>query len=117
MEAPFESAYLSGTAIAIHPAAYPLRGSERLWPHQELIVRDILADCAGTVRWGGDLTPVKASHFQIDVAPGSRKLARVAAELRTDRSAPAVPLAGAAVDPATPARRVRARALQRTQGG
>ena len=57
VDADFESNHLSGTAVAVRPAAYPLGGTEGLWPDQELIVRDILLDCAGTVRWGGDLTP------------------------------------------------------------
>ncbi|MER5645083.1 hypothetical protein [Streptosporangium sp. NPDC002524] len=113
----FESNHLSGTAVAVHPAAYPLHGSEGLWPHQEVIVRDILLDCEGTVRWGGDLTPVKASHFQIDVPPGSGKLARVADRLRTDQHLPFSPPAGAALDPATAARRSGSRKLKRTQAG
>ncbi|WBB98955.1 hypothetical protein O7543_08610 [Solwaraspora sp. WMMA2080] len=77
----FESNYLSGTAIALHPTAYPLGGSEPLWPHQEAVVRDILADCEGTVAWGGDLSPVTSSHFHITARPGDRALTRVAARL------------------------------------
>ncbi|MEU6720762.1 hypothetical protein ABZ897_55705 [Nonomuraea sp. NPDC046802] len=113
--ADFESNYLSGTAIAVHPTAYPLHGSEGLWPHQEVIVRDILLDCEGMVRWGGDLKPAKVSHFHIDVPPGSRKLAKVADRVHTDQHIPASPLAGAAMDPATTTRRASARKLQRTQ--
>jgi hypothetical protein len=117
--ADFESNHLSGTAVALHPAAYPLAGSERLWPHHETIVRDILVDCEGTVAWGGDLTPVKPSHFHIAVRPGDRTLARVAAGLDTSRhtAAPRLQTAGTVADPAAPARRVRARRLQRTQAG
>ncbi|MDG4770264.1 hypothetical protein [Solwaraspora sp. WMMD792] len=76
-----ESNYLSGTAIALHPTAYPLGGSESLWPHQEAVVRDILADCEGTVVWGGDLSPATASHFHVATRPGDRALARVAVRL------------------------------------
>ncbi|MBB1260839.1 hypothetical protein [Streptomyces alkaliterrae] len=118
--APFESNHLSGSAIALRPAAFPLSGTEPLWPHQDTIVRDILLDCAGTVVWGGDLTPTKISHFHLAVRPGDRKLARVAAALdpATREAAPeAPPQAGAGADPATPGRRARARGLQRAQQG
>ncbi|GAA0560660.1 hypothetical protein GCM10010172_49760 [Paractinoplanes ferrugineus] len=83
----FETAYLSGTAIALHPHAYPLGGSEQLWPHQEAIVRDILEDLAGTVAWGGDLKPAKVGHFHLAVGPESEALAEVAARLTRARTA------------------------------
>ncbi|MDH6520755.1 hypothetical protein M2163_002261 [Streptomyces sp. SAI-135] len=115
--ADFESNHLSGTAIALHPAAYPLKGSEGLWPHQEAIVRDILADCDGTVVWGGDLAPVKVSHFHIAVRPGDRTLARVAARLDGSRATgPRTQTAGTVADPAAPARRAKSRRLHRAQG-
>ncbi|GAA4466071.1 hypothetical protein [Phytohabitans houttuyneae] len=114
VRAPYETNYLSGTAIALHPAAYPVGGSEPLWPHHELIVRDILVDCDGIVAWGGDLTPAKASHFHIAAAPGDRTLAHVAARLDTSRHAALRgPAAGAVGDPGTPERRDRARRLPR----
>jgi hypothetical protein len=101
----FESAYLSGTAIALHPTAYPIGGSEPLWPHHEAIVRDILVDCDGTVAWGGDLTPVAASHFHIVAGPGSKELARVAARLDTTRHVVVrSQTAGRVADPAAPDR-------------
>lgn len=107
----FESNYLSGTAIALHPTAYPLGGSERLWPQHEVIVRDILLDCAGTVAWGGDLTPSMASHFHVAARPGDEILARVGARLGA--AGPRSQTAGTVADPATPARRDRARRLPR----
>jgi hypothetical protein len=112
--ADFESDHLSGTAIALHPHAYPLRGSERLWPHQEEIVRDVLLDCEGVVTWGGDLTPVKLSHFAIAVPPGDRLLARVATRLDTSVPQPETrtQTAGTVGDPAVPTRRDRARRLR-----
>ncbi|PZG20089.1 hypothetical protein [Nonomuraea aridisoli] len=115
--ADFESNRLSGTAIAVHPTAYPLRGSEPLWPYQELVVRDILVDCEGTVQWGGDLDPVKVSHFHIAVRPESKALARVARRLRTDHHRATRPLAGAVADPATPERLSKARRLEQQQTG
>jgi hypothetical protein len=114
VRADFESNYLSGTAIALYPDAYPVGGSERLWPHQEVVVRDILADCEGTVGWGGDLDPATYSHFQLVVKPGDRALGRVA-----ERLDPTKPperrsqLPGMVADPASPARRDLARRVPR----
>jgi hypothetical protein len=114
VRAEFQSNYLSGTAIALQATAYPLRGSERLWPHEEQIVRDILLDCAGTVAWGGDLNPVQASHFHIAVRPGDRALADVAARLDTSvHHEFRTQTAGVVADPATPSRRDQARRLRR----
>ncbi|MBA3489734.1 MAG: hypothetical protein H0T78_09375, partial [Longispora sp.] len=93
---------------------YPLGGSEWLWPHHEVIVRDILVDCEGTVVWGGDLTPKWASHFHLAVRPGDKALARVAARLDTTRQTVLqLQAAGRVADPATPVRRNKARALGR----
>ncbi|GLY05320.1 MULTISPECIES: hypothetical protein [Actinoplanes] len=113
--ADFESNHLSGTALALHPTAYPLAGSETLWPHHEAIVRDILLDCAGTVVWGGDLLPAKASHFAIGVPPGEKTLRAIAERLATGNGQieTRAQTAGTVADPATPARRSRARALPR----
>lgn len=114
VRAGYESSYLSGTAVALHPTAYPVGGSEGLWPHHEVIVRDILVDCEGTVVWGGDLRPAKASHFQIAARPGDRTLARVAARLDTSSQAEfTAQTAGNVADPATPERREKARRLPR----
>ncbi|MDI6103352.1 hypothetical protein QLQ12_32560 [Actinoplanes sp. NEAU-A12] len=78
-------------------------------------MRDILLDGEGTVAWGGDLNPVKASHFHIAARPGDDVLARVAA--RPDTSAhtsrPRAQTAGTVAAPATPARRAKARAMPR----
>ncbi|WP_328905173.1 hypothetical protein OG230_20475 [Streptomyces sp. NBC_00234] len=116
--ADFESNHLSGTAVALHPTAYPLGGGEGMWPHHELIVRDILADCEGTVTWGGDLDPVKLSHFHLRARPGSPVLAAVAARLDTaHHTASRLRTAGAAEDPGAPARRAEARRVRRDGAG
>jgi hypothetical protein len=104
----------TGTSLALHPTAYPAGGSERLWPHHEMIVRDILLDCEGTVVWGGDLTPVAASHFHLAAGPGDSTLARVAARLDTTaQAASRRQTAGRVADPALPDRLRKARALPR----
>lgn len=110
----FESNHLSGTAIALHPGAFPLGAGEGLWPHQEVIVRDILADCEGVVKWGGDLNPVKQSHFHIDVPPSSKELARLTERFRNWELRPGQG-PGAVADPAAPARRAKARRLKHAQ--
>jgi hypothetical protein len=114
VRADFESNYLSGTAIALYPAAYPPGGSEKLWSYQEVIVRDILADCDGTVWWGGDLAPATPSHFHLVAKAKDKALRRVA-----DRVDPSKPperrsqLAGMVADPASPARQRLARRVPR----
>ncbi|MEU4349998.1 hypothetical protein [Streptomyces sp. NPDC023838] len=80
--APYESNYLSGTAIAIRPLQYPARARDGFFPYELVVVRDILADLEGVVKWGGDESTAKESHFQIDVRPGDSGLRRVAAKLR-----------------------------------
>lgn len=116
VKAHFESNYLSGTAIAIHPTAFPVGGSERLWAQHEAIVRDILLDGEGVVAWGGDLTPTKFSHFEIAVPPGEEVLAQVAARLDTSMHRELMAqTAGQVADPATPARRRQATRPLRTR--
>src|SRR4051812_36214159 len=43
--APLESNYLSGTAFAVRPAAYPVGSTGNFFASQVLVIRDILADC------------------------------------------------------------------------
>jgi hypothetical protein len=113
--APLESNYLSGTAIAIRPQMYPAGSNENLFPLELLAVRDILAECEGVVRWGGDdeKTP-KEGHFQIDVAPGDAALARIAARIAGWRQHPGRG-AGTIIDLAAPKRQKAALKLQRKQ--
>jgi hypothetical protein len=113
-EVDFESNHLSGTAIALHPDAFPLGVGGGLWSRQEVVVRDILADCEGVVRWGGDLDPVKQSHFHIDVPPSSQELVRVTEKFRAWELKPGHG-PGVVTDPADPARQARARRLKRVQ--
>ncbi|KWT63803.1 hypothetical protein ADL21_00070 [Streptomyces albus subsp. albus] len=111
--AAFESNCLSGTAFAVRPGAYPLGAKGCFFPEDVMIIRDILADCEGVVRWGGDERLPKQSHFQIDVEPGNEKLARVAAKFC---AWDAQPSGGAgAIDAFVPGRRRAADALARQQ--
>lgn len=71
---PHESNYSSETAIAIRPNTYPLGISGGLFPHELIVIRDILAEYDGVVRWGGDERVPKESHFQVDVPPGDARI-------------------------------------------
>ena len=116
VRAPFESNYHSGTAIMLFPRAYPVGGSERPWPWQESVIRDILTDCAGTVAWGGDLKPAAYSHFHVAAVPDDRHLWKVAQTLDVNRAPELrVQLPGMVADPASPARRALAKAQKRVR--
>lgn len=86
--APYESAYLSGSGIALRPLFYPLGARDGFFEHEKAVVRDILADCEGVVAWGGDLMPVKESHFHVVEPPTSARYLAVAAKLRRWEDAP-----------------------------
>ncbi|MEU4998723.1 twin-arginine translocation signal domain-containing protein [Streptomyces sp. NPDC021622] len=106
-----ESNLASGTAVRIRPGA-AAKGS--LFPLQVLVVRDIVADCEGLVRWGGDDNPVDESLFYIDRGPDNQEVRDVARKLRRGE-ATAGHGAGTTVDPLSKARRERARRLARQQ--
>ncbi|MER7788553.1 hypothetical protein [Streptomyces sp. NPDC097640] len=109
----YESNYLSGTAIAVRPVLYPVGSKDGLFPHETVVVRDILADCEGVVRWGGDEEVPKESHFQIDVRPGDERLATIARKFEQwDRTPGAGP---GTINPFAPERQRAAKALERRQ--
>ncbi|WP_254405278.1 hypothetical protein [Streptomyces sp. AC627_RSS907] len=83
---PHESNYLSGTAIAIRPYAYPLGVKGGLYPHELVLVRDILAELDGAVAWGDDFdTP---QDFEVALGPNHPKVRVVSRKLRTWRDTP-----------------------------
>ncbi|MET9763443.1 hypothetical protein ABZ016_31105 [Streptomyces sp. NPDC006372] len=108
----YESNYLSGTAIAIRPRAYPVGVKDGLYPNEVVVVRDILAELDGVVRWGGDFTPAKESHFEIGVKPGHPRLKGVARKILGWEEGPGDQGAGA-TDAFDPGRRSRARSFAR----
>ncbi|WP_037968802.1 hypothetical protein [Streptomyces sp. SS] len=85
---PHESNHLSGTAIAIRSAAYPLGVRGGLYPHELVVVRDIVAELDGVVAWGGDLASPHESHFGIVLGPTHPKVRGVARKLREWRNTP-----------------------------
>jgi hypothetical protein len=82
VDAPYESTYLSGSGIAIRPLHYPLGAGNGFFPQERTVITDILADCDGTVSWGGTLSPVKESHFHITEPPDSKRFQALVAKLR-----------------------------------
>ncbi|GAB1640085.1 hypothetical protein [Krasilnikovia sp. MM14-A1259] len=107
----------SGTALELRPGSYPAGAAGNLYPQQLAMVRDILAECDGVVRWGGDdpARPMEG-HFRIDVPPGDARLHQLVARLEQWADEPDQG-AGVAVDPAAPDRRQASITLQRRQAG
>jgi hypothetical protein len=106
-----ESNLASGTAVRIRPGA---GASGSLFPLQVLTVRDILADCGGVVRWGGDDDPVDESLFSIDRGPDDASVRELADRLRLAEVTPGEG-AGVTVDVLAPSRRDRAKRLVKEQ--
>jgi hypothetical protein len=106
-----ESNLASGTAIRIRPGS---RAKGGFFPLQELALRDILADCEGLVRWGGDDAQVDESLFYIAVGPNDRRVQKAANRFRGYETTPGDG-AGIKVDFLAKPRRSRADALARAQ--
>ncbi|WKX12199.2 hypothetical protein [Streptomyces sp. NL15-2K] len=100
----------SGTAVQIRPDSYPPGARGGFYPMEELVIRDILAECEGVVRWGGDDSRPNESLFYIDVPPGDERLTRVAEKIRGWTYTPGKG-AGVLVDPLQPERRTAANRL------
>jgi hypothetical protein len=109
---PYESNYLSGTAIEIRPGAYPLGARDGFYPLELVVIRDILAELDGVVAWGGDFAKPKESHFEIALTPGHPKTKGVAREIAGWNTGPGNEGAGA-VDAFNAERQRRARAFAR----
>ncbi|AZS84144.1 hypothetical protein AB0465_02475 [Streptomyces griseoviridis] len=77
----YESNYLSGSAIAIRPVAYPVGAKDNLYPNELVVVRDILAELDGVVAWGGDFKTPKESHFEIALKPSHPRVKGVARKI------------------------------------
>ncbi|MGY0069231.1 hypothetical protein ACWZEH_21080 [Streptomyces sp. QTS137] len=102
-----ESNQASGTAVALRPGSYPRGTRGGLTSGQELVIRDILADTEGIVRWGGDDRLPYEGLFYLQVRPGDEDLARVATRIRAWNETPGAG-AGTLVDATQPSRRRRA---------
>ncbi|MEV0189835.1 hypothetical protein AB0I39_15020 [Kitasatospora purpeofusca] len=105
-----ESNQASGTAVQIRPDSYPSGASGGFFPLEELTLRDILADCEGVVRWGGDDRTPDESLFYIDVPPHDQRLTSLADKLRGWAFTPGQG-AGTLIDPLLPERLEAAKRL------
>ncbi|MGW4375985.1 hypothetical protein ACWEJ7_20225 [Streptomyces albidoflavus] len=112
IEQQYESDYLSGSAITIRSGSYPAGVKDGLFPHEVVVVRDILTELDGTVAWGGDAEIPKQSHFGIALPPGHPRLKKVANRIRGWEDGPISQGAGA-TDAFDPGRRAKARAFTR----
>ncbi|MCE7004045.1 hypothetical protein LWC34_14565 [Kibdelosporangium philippinense] len=92
---PFESNYLSGTAMTIRSVCYPLGAHGGFYPWEQTVIRDILAELGGAVSWGGDERTPKESHFQIAKPPGDPAIRAAAQRIRGWNDAPGGHGAGA----------------------
>ncbi|WP_041819912.1 twin-arginine translocation signal domain-containing protein [Streptomyces davaonensis] len=109
-----EANQASGTAVQIRPGHYPSGVKGGFFAPQQLVIRDILAELEGVVRWGGDDRKPDESLFYIDVKPDSPLLAKIVAKLRGWEKEPGKG-AGAPVDVLSGKRRDAAKALAREQ--
>ena len=112
VEQPYESNYLSGTAIEIREPAYPLGARAGFYPQELVVIRDILAELDGVVAWGGDFSVPKESHFEIALKPGHPKVKGTARKIAAWNAGPGGQGAGA-VDAFDAGRQKRARAFAR----
>lgn len=110
----YELNHASGTAVDIRPGHYPPGARGGFYPHQLAVVRDVLADCEGVVRWGGDFETPDEAHFQIDLPPGDERVHAVAEKIRGWNRTPGQG-AGTLPDPANATRLRSARRLERLQ--
>src|SRR3954453_2836889 len=78
VEESYESNYLSGSALAIRPQAYPAGVTGGLYAAELVVVRDILAELDGAVTWGGAFSRPKESHFELAYPPAHPTLSAAA---------------------------------------
>lgn len=62
------SNYFSGSALEIKADMYPLGTTGGFFPAEVAVIRDVLAQCEGVVRWGADnIQNPQESHFELCV--------------------------------------------------
>jgi hypothetical protein len=109
----------SGTAVDIRPGWYPAGVKGGFLPYQQVVIRDILAECDGLVRWGGDLAKKpQESRFALATAPAEPRLHALAGRMRRDGAGTPSRRVGADMArPFTAARIKRADAIRRQTAG
>jgi hypothetical protein len=111
----YETNHASGTAVDIRPGSYPPGVAGGFYPYQVDVIRDVLADCDGVLKWGGDFAVPDEAHFQIDLPPTDERVRRLADKLRNWRVNEPGQGAGVVVDPLDAKRRASALRLARQQ--
>ncbi|OIJ63681.1 M15 family metallopeptidase [Streptomyces mangrovisoli] len=109
-----EENHASGTAVDIRPGSYPRGVKGGFLAYEVAVIRDILAECEGVVRWGGDFTVPDESHFEIVTAPGDSRLRALDKKLRRWNSTPGQG-AGVIRDPQDKKRLAAAEKVERRQ--
>ncbi|MFJ7246332.1 hypothetical protein ACIQWA_16990 [Kitasatospora sp. NPDC098652] len=109
-----DSNQASGTAIQIRPGSYPSGARGGFYPLEEVTIRDILADCEGVIRWGGDDRVPDEALFYVDVPPGDQRLNKLADKFRSWAHTPGQG-AGIVIDPLQPDRLKAAKRLASQQ--
>ncbi|WP_326698139.1 hypothetical protein OG909_12790 [Streptomyces sp. NBC_01754] len=104
----------SGTAVQIRPGFYPSGTKGGFFAQELVVLRDILAELDGVVRWGGDDRHADEALFYIDVEPGASQLTEVAQRIRAWNHTPGRG-AGAPVDVQATGRRTASRSLEHRQ--
>ena len=87
-----------GVALDLQPGRFPSGARGGLFPQEEAVLRDVLEELHGLVRWGGDDAPPEESHLGLAVPLSDPRLALLAESTWW---------AGLAPDPATRASAAR----------
>ena len=106
--------HASGSAIDIRPGHYPVGVRGGFFPTELEVIRDILADCEGLVRWGGDFRVPDEAHFELTAPPTDARVMQLATDLRDGKTTPGVG-AGVIQNPQEKTRRDKALRLQHQQ--
>lgn len=80
------SNHASGTAIDLNAPKHPLGKRGTFTPAQVRAVRDILAFCEGTVRWGEDYKS-RADGMHLEINAGAAAVKRIADKIRAQGAA------------------------------
>ncbi|GAA2968902.1 hypothetical protein [Streptomyces enissocaesilis] len=104
----------SGTAVRVRPGHCPPGTKGGYFPLELAVLRDILAELDGMVRWGGDDRAVDEALFYLAVGPDDTRLTAVAERLRVGETTSGRG-AGTLVDVHDKRRRSVANALARRQ--
>ncbi|AEV84309.1 hypothetical protein ACWT_3286 [Actinoplanes sp. SE50] len=104
----------SGTVLDIRPGWYPAGARDGFLPYQLIVVHDIVAQCDGLLRWGGDERTPREGRFAIAVAPTDHRLRVLAKRLDTDAASPSRRVGAGTALPFTTDRVRRAQSLRRS---